>query len=191
MGFSRQEYWSGLPFPPPENLPHPGTELTSTCISCSGKQIHYYWATREAQTSSTSKTLVLSRVCHLGSIQPVMPALGATCIPLTHCITSWNQHSGRSGLFQDVGCEDRERTLSFYSIFCSLICFLNENVYLVQLRIRNTSTGLSVLYSKPSLPFSTSSVPALVQAFSSSLLNVCCKCSLSFPATSSVPWFIL
>ena len=23
MGFSRQEYWSGLPFPSPENLPDP------------------------------------------------------------------------------------------------------------------------------------------------------------------------
>ena len=23
MGFSRQEYWSGLPFPSPEDLPHP------------------------------------------------------------------------------------------------------------------------------------------------------------------------
>ena len=24
MGFSRQEYWSGLPFPSPEELPNPG-----------------------------------------------------------------------------------------------------------------------------------------------------------------------
>ena len=29
MGFSRQEYWSGLPFPPPEDLSDPGIELTS------------------------------------------------------------------------------------------------------------------------------------------------------------------
>ena len=29
MGFSRQEYWSGLPFPPPGDLPDPGTEPTS------------------------------------------------------------------------------------------------------------------------------------------------------------------
>jgi hypothetical protein len=29
MGFSRQEYWSGLPFPPPGDLPNPGTEPTS------------------------------------------------------------------------------------------------------------------------------------------------------------------
>ena len=26
MGFSRQEHWSGLPFPPPGDRPDPGTE---------------------------------------------------------------------------------------------------------------------------------------------------------------------
>ena len=29
MGFSRQEYWSGLPFPPPGDPPEPGTEPAS------------------------------------------------------------------------------------------------------------------------------------------------------------------
>ena len=29
MGFSRQEYWSGLPFPPPRDLPKPGLEPAS------------------------------------------------------------------------------------------------------------------------------------------------------------------
>ena len=29
MGFSRQEYWSGLPFPTPGDLPNPGTEPSS------------------------------------------------------------------------------------------------------------------------------------------------------------------
>ena len=29
MGFSRQEYWSGLPFPPPGDLPNPGIEPVS------------------------------------------------------------------------------------------------------------------------------------------------------------------
>ena len=35
MGFSRQEYWSGLPFPSPGDLPNPGTEpasLVSTAL---------------------------------------------------------------------------------------------------------------------------------------------------------------
>ena len=29
MGFSKQEYWSGLPFPSPGDLPDPGTEPLS------------------------------------------------------------------------------------------------------------------------------------------------------------------
>ena len=33
MGFSRQGYWSGLPFPPPEDLPDPGTEPASPALA--------------------------------------------------------------------------------------------------------------------------------------------------------------
>ena len=32
MGFPRQEYWSGLPFPPPGDLPHPGIESPSPAL---------------------------------------------------------------------------------------------------------------------------------------------------------------
>ena len=32
MGFSRQEYWSGFPCPPPEDLPNPGTEPGSPAL---------------------------------------------------------------------------------------------------------------------------------------------------------------
>ena len=32
-GFSRQEYWSGLPCPPPGDLPDPGIEPTSLTSS--------------------------------------------------------------------------------------------------------------------------------------------------------------
>ena len=31
-GFSRQEYWSGLPFPSPGNLPTPGVEPRSPAL---------------------------------------------------------------------------------------------------------------------------------------------------------------
>ena len=41
MGFSRQEYWSGLPCPPPGDLPDPGTEPTSH-ISRIDRQILYH-----------------------------------------------------------------------------------------------------------------------------------------------------
>ena len=39
MEFSRQEYWSGLPFPSPENIPEPGIKPRSPCI---GRKILYY-----------------------------------------------------------------------------------------------------------------------------------------------------
>jgi len=32
MEFSRQEYWSGLPFPPPGDLPNPGIEPGSPAL---------------------------------------------------------------------------------------------------------------------------------------------------------------
>ena len=32
MGFSRQEYWSDEPFPPPGDLPHPGTEPVAPAL---------------------------------------------------------------------------------------------------------------------------------------------------------------
>ena len=47
MGFSRQEYWSGLPFPSPGDLPDPGIEPGSPALEAdaltselSGKHIY-------------------------------------------------------------------------------------------------------------------------------------------------------
>ena len=45
MGFSRQEYWSGLPCPPPGDLPDQGLNLQ--LLLC--RQAPYRWASREAQ----------------------------------------------------------------------------------------------------------------------------------------------
>ena len=33
IGFSRQEYWSGLPFPPPWDLPDPGIKPASPALA--------------------------------------------------------------------------------------------------------------------------------------------------------------
>ena len=68
MGFSRQECWSGLPFPSPGDLPDPGIEPGSPTlqadtlpskppgnqtwdqihVSCIGRQILYHWVIGEA-----------------------------------------------------------------------------------------------------------------------------------------------
>ena len=45
MGFSRQEYWSELPFLCPGDLPHPGIEPGLFCII---GRFFTIWATREA-----------------------------------------------------------------------------------------------------------------------------------------------
>ena len=44
MGFARQEYWSGLPFPSPGDLPHPGVKLASPAFLVDS----YPLVTREA-----------------------------------------------------------------------------------------------------------------------------------------------
>ena len=54
IGFSRQEYWSGLQFPSPEDLPDPGIESTSSALAL---WILYHWATQEALVSDITKTL--------------------------------------------------------------------------------------------------------------------------------------
>ena len=38
MGFSRQEYWSGLPCPPPGDLPNPGIEPRSPVLQADSLQ---------------------------------------------------------------------------------------------------------------------------------------------------------
>ena len=49
-GFSRQEYWSGLPFPSPGDFPDPGIEPG---VSCTAGRFFTIWATREAPSLTT------------------------------------------------------------------------------------------------------------------------------------------
>ena len=52
MGFSRQEYWSGLPFPSPGDIPDPGIEPRSPAL----------WAD---SLPSASRDKPLSLSCHM------------------------------------------------------------------------------------------------------------------------------
>ena len=50
--FSRQEYWSGLPFPSPGNFPDPGVGIRGrTQVSCIAGRYFAIGATREALNS--------------------------------------------------------------------------------------------------------------------------------------------
>ena len=54
MGFARQEYWSGVPFPSPGHLPHPGIEpasFMSPALAGSFLTVSTSW---EAQSANTT-----------------------------------------------------------------------------------------------------------------------------------------
>ena len=60
MRFSRQGYWSGLPFPSPGDLPNPGIEPGSPVLQADsllteppGKPILFYWFSSVAQSCPT------------------------------------------------------------------------------------------------------------------------------------------
>ena len=42
VGFPRQEYWSGLPFPSPRESSQPRDRTRISCIPCDGRQILYH-----------------------------------------------------------------------------------------------------------------------------------------------------
>ena len=52
MGFSRQEYWSGLPCSPPGDLPDPGIKPTPLMTPALSGRFLNHCATREAQIHS-------------------------------------------------------------------------------------------------------------------------------------------
>ena len=52
MGFSRHEYWSGLPFPSPGDLPHPGIKSRSHVL-----QADSLLTTRESEVAQLCPTL--------------------------------------------------------------------------------------------------------------------------------------
>ena len=79
IGFSRQELWSGLPFPPPGDLPHP--PRNRTLVSCTADSLlHCRWilyrlSHQGSPSAETSK--IFSPICDyyeqfcLASLPPV------------------------------------------------------------------------------------------------------------------------
>ena len=62
MGFSRQGYWSGLPFPPPEDLPDPEIEPASLTSPALAGRFFTTRATWKAWDEKWSEVKSLSRV---------------------------------------------------------------------------------------------------------------------------------
>jgi len=58
MKFSRQDYWNGLPFPNPGDLPDPEIEPSSFGVSCISGRILYQMHHLESPESLIKKILI-------------------------------------------------------------------------------------------------------------------------------------
>ena len=72
MGFFRQEYWSGLPFPSPEDLPNPGIEPRFPALEAKCFTI---WASREVFTPF--QVAPKQSLASLGPIYVILNVLGS------------------------------------------------------------------------------------------------------------------
>ena len=110
IGFSRQEYWSGLPFPSPEDLPDPGIRPRDpTQVSRIVGRRFTVWATREALTVVKSNCTQISTSASVSwrtqqrqrceDHTPYSLYFSFT-YSLRNTVTSWHSHHK----FQEVGC---------------------------------------------------------------------------------------
>ena len=66
VGLFQQEYWSGLPFPSPGDLPSLGIEPVSPVLTC---RFFYHWTTWEAIKSLTVDIFLQGFGCGLATLK--------------------------------------------------------------------------------------------------------------------------
>ena len=125
-GFSRQERWSGLPFPPPGDRASPGIEPMSLLISCTGRQLLDHGATWEAPLQS--------RV----SVEPSISSMMLRC---RHIQTVWN----RPGQVPALPLQKPLASVMFSFLTCvfAQLCFSSSEVIEIRL-CREWSFGILV-----------------------------------------------
>ena len=78
MGFSRQEYWSGLPFLPPGDLPNPVIELSPPAL-----QVDSFPLSHQGRPPATAKGVPLQLMSSTNHKNNNMIELQLTTIPTT------------------------------------------------------------------------------------------------------------
>ena len=77
MDFSRQDYWSGLPFPSPGNLPDPGIEPQSPALQADPLPSEPQWTLLVVQwlrlPSSTAGGAGWKLRSHMSAVKPLYP----------------------------------------------------------------------------------------------------------------------
>ena len=84
MGFSRQEFWSGLPFPSPGDLPWPRDRTPVSRIVCRCVTI---WATREACISYV-QIILMAPTSHSNSPYSTCQEISVKILPAAEYIYS-------------------------------------------------------------------------------------------------------
>ena len=103
MGFPRQEYWSGLSFPTPGDLPNPGTELRLFhLLPCQVNSLPLNQLGSPRLTSNVRKNHIV-----LNSV-------------ILHIIHGWNDNS-KIFIFQIFKCILYEINISQHTLFVILI----------------------------------------------------------------------
>ena len=125
MGFSRQEYWSGLPFPPPGDLPDPGIEpvfLTSPALA--GR----FFTTVAKIWGREGQSLQLLHVCRpAGPRPPGSPGHGcglcgsASHVPGTVGSCGLWRRDGRGQRQRPVQISDEAGLRASHLFYCSQI----------------------------------------------------------------------
>ena len=71
MGFSRQEHWSGLPCPPPGDLPDPGTEPRSPALQADSEPLGKPLPSTASSVQSLSRVRLFTTTWTVGHQAPL------------------------------------------------------------------------------------------------------------------------
>ena len=111
MGFLRQEYWSGLPFPSPGNLPDPGIEPRSLTLQADSlpseppaKPIKVKWALRVEHWTNTFSVFMKGNTREFSLFLCVSVSFILSLFPSpTPCVRTHGEASlGRKNSYQNL-----------------------------------------------------------------------------------------
>ena len=80
MGFSRQEYWSGLPSPPPGDLPNPGIEPVFPALQVHSLLLSHRKTLRMTQTLINKEVTTQIMIIYITDLKALKIA-SYICIP--------------------------------------------------------------------------------------------------------------
>ena len=139
--FSRQEYWSGLPFPIPWESSCPSDQTPVSFISCFGRQILYHECRPEKSHKVTEKKncffLVMTafKIYSCGTFQICSTVL-LTLVTRLYAISPWLTHFVTGSLFlltpwtlfaplpHQLPSGTHRSILRLLVFFCLLVCFM-------------------------------------------------------------------